>query len=321
MNRFIKKSIIFLPLLAVAYLFILFVIVITPLKNFIPNIKNNTGGPGQSLLRFREAQKIKNIDILFVGSSHTSKGFDNRIFAERNIRTFNLGSGLQTPQNSYYLLKEYVPSIVPKKIIMELYWDVFEYENGNEACIDITSNCPLSMEIVKMNFSTKEFKSINSMIANYLSRSLKPLAAYKQEKLSTETYVSGGYLEGTHLDSYTSNSIAAIKPHVVIIQKRQLNYLKDIIEYCYARAIPLLFVTAPVPKELLNSISNYDATIETIKNVIQPSQQPWINFNDPYYRDQLQLNSITDFDDANHLSQTGVIKFNTLLIDVLKKQP
>ena len=96
MKRFLIKSILFIPLLIAVYLLVLFIIVITPVKSFVPNIKTNTGGPGHSLLRFREAQETKNIDILFIGSSHTSKGFDNRLFAQHNLRAFNMGTGLQT---------------------------------------------------------------------------------------------------------------------------------------------------------------------------------------------------------------------------------
>ncbi len=297
---------------------VLFIIVITPVKSFVPNIKTNTGGPGHSLLRFREAQETKNIDILFIGSSHTSKGFDNRLFAQHNLRTFNMGTGLQTPQNSYYLLQEYVPEMRPKKIIMELFWDVLAYENGTEACIDITSNAPLSSEIIKMNVETKQFKLINSMLAGYLSRSLKPLNLAEQQKIKGETYISGGYLEGSHNDDYTRTSIAAIKNNNVVLQQKQLDYIVKISAYCKSQGIPLLFVTAPVPQELLNSISNYTAITDEIRNMTTLNKNEWINFNDPVYRDQLKLVTITDFDDANHLSQQGVIKFNTLLLNAIR---
>ncbi|HET6226834.1 MAG TPA: hypothetical protein VFF27_11185, partial [Bacteroidia bacterium] len=93
-----------------AYLLILFVAANTSLCRLITNIKTNVGGPGQSLLRFREAKQHIGVDLLFLGSSHASKGFDNRLFEKSYCKTsFNLGSGLQTPQNSFYILKQYAP--------------------------------------------------------------------------------------------------------------------------------------------------------------------------------------------------------------------
>jgi hypothetical protein len=320
MKLILKKSIFFLPLLIAVYLLVLFIVAITPLKKFIPTIKNNTGGPGQSLLRFREAETIRNIDFLIVGSSHASKGFDNRLFSEQDISTFNLGTGLQTPQNTYYILKKYVPSMKPKKIIMELFWDVLEYENGNEACIDITSNSPLSAEMIKMNCSTKEVKPINSMLVAYLSRSLHPLSACGQEKIPGETYIRGGYVESIHNDDVARQSIANIQPRSLIMNKKQIGYLKKTILYCKAQDIPIIFVTAPVPIELLNSITNYVSVVDNINNIMHSNKTHWLNFNDTKYRDKLELNSITDFNDRNHLSQAGVLKFNSLLIRLLKNK-
>ena len=69
-----------------------------------------------------------------------------------------------------------------------------------------------------MNVETKQFKLINSMLAGYLSRSLKPLNLAEQQKIKGETYISGGYLEGSHNDDYTRTSIAAIKNNNVVLQ-------------------------------------------------------------------------------------------------------
>lgn len=318
MKLILKKIVIFLPLLVLTYFLVLFLIAVTPIKKLIPTIKSNTGGPGQSLLRFREAENIRDIDFLIVGSSHASKGFDNRLFSKQNISTFNLGTGLQTPQNTYYLLEKYVPSIQPKRIIMELFWDVLEYENGNEACIDITSNSPISFEMFKMNCSTKEVKPITSMLVNYFSRSRESLAACEQKTIPGETYVSGGYLESIHDDEAARKAIAGIQPRRLMLNEKQLGYLKKIISYCKTQNTPLIFVTAPVPDELLNSLSNYPSVVKDISRILNSANVEWLNFNDEHYRNDLKLNSIEDFNDYNHLSQTGVIKFNSLLIERLK---
>ena len=44
------------------------------------NLKYSLGNNGHSFLRFKEAKEKRNIDILFLGSSHAYHGFDTRIF-------------------------------------------------------------------------------------------------------------------------------------------------------------------------------------------------------------------------------------------------
>ena len=319
MKLFIKNIFIFLPILLVSYVLILYILSVTPLKKIVPNIKDNIGGHGQSLLRFREASQVKNIDILFIGSSHASQGFDNRIFSSKNISTFNMGSGLQTPQNSYYLLKQYVPNIKPKSIIMELYWDVLEYENGNEACIDITSNSECSLNLIKMNLSTYNFKIINSMVANYISRATYPLNNFKSKNITNEKYISGGYFELAHNDEYVKKTIANLKPREIKLQEKQLLYLNKIINYCKTENITLLFVTAPVSEESLRNITNYSSIINKINGIMRKNNTQWLNFNDVFYRKKMNLKSVKDFNDGAHLSNKGVVKFNNLLIEELKK--
>jgi peptide methionine sulfoxide reductase MsrA len=295
------------------------VIANTPLKKIIPSISTNVGGHGQSLLRYREADTTKKTDILFLGSSHANKGFDTRIFHINNIAALNLGSGLQTPQNSFYLLKKYLPTIKTKLVIMELYWDVLEYKDGIEACIDITSNSTASINMIEMNLSTKNNLVINSMLASYFSSATKPLSSQNQKIIKGEQYIKGGYITGNYDRLFVKKSIKELKPRKLKLEQNQLNYLTKIIDYCKQHHTQLLFVTAPIPVEHLNYLTNYNNAISEIKNSISFSNILWLNFNDETYRTQLKLNTIEDFSDANHLNQNGVNKFNWVLIKEIKK--
>ncbi|MFN9798593.1 MAG: hypothetical protein ACK54P_01135, partial [Bacteroidota bacterium] len=46
----------------------------------LQNILYRRAGHGHSFSRFREADTTKNVDLLFLGSSHAYRGFDTRIF-------------------------------------------------------------------------------------------------------------------------------------------------------------------------------------------------------------------------------------------------
>jgi trehalose/maltose hydrolase-like predicted phosphorylase len=89
--------------------------------------------------------------------------------------------------------------------------------------------------------------------------------------------------------------------------------------YCKSEHITIYFVTAPLPDETLKSVTNYAYVNETIKKIMETKHFKWLDFNTPSIRQKLQLNTMEDFDDANHLSQNGVIKFNELLINLLQK--
>lgn len=109
------------------------------LGKWLLNAMTTTGGYGQMLLRLREVQKVKQVDLLFVGSSHVYRGYDPRIFTSQGIEAFNIGSSAQTPFNSYFLLKEYLPKIKAKYVVLDLYWGALG-NNGIESSIDILSN-------------------------------------------------------------------------------------------------------------------------------------------------------------------------------------
>ena len=65
-----------------------------------------------------EIDTIKNVDIIFLGSSHAYRAFDPDIFQNHGFSSFNLGSSSQSPLNSYFLMKKYIQKC--NTVIMEL---------------------------------------------------------------------------------------------------------------------------------------------------------------------------------------------------------
>ena len=81
-------------------------------------------------------RKIKNVDVLFLGSSHAYRGFDPRIFRKRGYSSFNLGSSAQTPSQTKVWLKRYLKHLNPKIVIYEVYPGTFS-SDGIEASLDL----------------------------------------------------------------------------------------------------------------------------------------------------------------------------------------
>ncbi|MFQ5607599.1 MAG: hypothetical protein ACE5GA_06610, partial [Candidatus Zixiibacteriota bacterium] len=75
-----------------------------------------------SLQRFREIEGARDVDILFLGSSHSYASFDPRVFSESALSSFNMGSASQSPLNTYSLLKRYYERLNPKVVVYEVYF-------------------------------------------------------------------------------------------------------------------------------------------------------------------------------------------------------
>lgn len=270
----------------------------------------NPGGWGQTLLRFRDIKKYSHADVIFAGSSHTYRGFDPRIFDNENLKSFNTGSTSQTPLNTYFILKKYLPLLSPKIIILELYPNGLTVD-GYESFTDLATNLEFSPEIIEMALSLKSLNAIKSLFEIYIKRIKKPLNKINQKIIENETYISGGYCESL---SCRKNDDPSPEPKEFILLDSQLNHLVKIIELSKKYNSELLVVIHPLPRDHFLSIKNYNQVSTRLKDMIEKNDSEYIDFN--YI---LPLDSHDHFKDDDHLNSAGVKLFNAALIDVLKK--
>ena len=137
-----------------------------------------TGGHGQTLKRFREVAKTENIDILFIGSSHSSRSFDPRVFARLGMSTINLGSNSQTPLNSYFLLEKYYKKLNPKLVVFEMYPTILQLD-GLEGFYELSSNLELDKNIWRMCQAVNHMHGYNSFVEQYLKSFFKPFVIHQ----------------------------------------------------------------------------------------------------------------------------------------------
>lgn len=97
------------------------------------------GGAGHSQLRFEEATSQKDVDLLFIGSSHAYRNYDTRIFNKNKLRCFNLGSTAQTPIQTLKILQSLGENLSPKYLIIDFFLPLF-YNEGIESSIDLLAN-------------------------------------------------------------------------------------------------------------------------------------------------------------------------------------
>lgn len=279
--------------------------------NWLPNVKYPLGGYGHTLVRMQEAKRVKDVDILFIGSSHVYRGFDTRIFEKHQLNAFNLGSSSQSPFVSYYLLKEHLPQLKPQVVVMDLFWGALSMSSV-EAGADIIANSEISENIIDMAWESKDIILLNSVLLSSIYQTFNPIDASLQESFKYDSYIEGGYVSTLEMKNrFSTNELISLKASKIEPAGIQLDYLKKIIALCKDHNIKLLFVVTPVSKEYLKSVENYNEYSALIKKIAERDNVVLIDYN---INQKLNLNTQIDFYDGHHLTQSGVIKFNELLI-------
>lgn len=303
MKRFLKSIILFIPLAAFVYL-----VLVALWGTFVPTLfqRNFTyplGGGGHMYTRVREIKTVKNIDILFVGSSHCYRGFDTRIFKKSGYTSFNLGSSSQTPLQTEILLKRYLTKVNPRLVIFEVSPMSF-WSDGVESSLDIIANDRIDWEITKLVAKQKSIRVINVFLYSIIDKALginKNITEPTSKNF--DTYIEGGFVEKNlnftdKLDSVKNKSplkveqFKAFENCLILLKQNNVNYL---------------LVQAPITKcnyVHYNAIGKFDSTMA--------SNGKYFNYNNI-----LNLNDTLHFYDSHHLNRVGVKAFNRHLVDTI----
>ncbi|SHF91299.1 hypothetical protein SAMN05444483_103207 [Salegentibacter echinorum] len=295
MKKFLKKLLLFLVITSCFYTLLIGFwgyYVPAPLR------RNLIYNPQEGYLdkKLSEIEKFKNVDVVFLGSSHAYRGFDTRIFKNHDISSFNLGSSAQTHIQTKYLLNTYLKNLRPKLVIYEVYPEMFTID-GVESTINIVSATDnINSGILKLLFQTKDIRSLNTALFSLFepSDSIVINPVFSEEDL----YVSGGFVE----KKLNYNSEAAVRKEWKPL-KKQLAAFKENINFLKSHNIPYLLVQAPYTFEY----SNYNRIEKFLSE-----DGIYYNFNDI-----VDLSANRDFYDDSHLNQIGVEKFNRELIRII----
>jgi len=308
MKKFLANVLLFIPFLLTSYF-----IFLIAWGSFAPghlrkNLIYGIGGYANMYSRICEAKKMHNVDILFLGASHTYRGFDPRIFKEYGYNTFNLGSPNQTPLQTEILLERYLNNLNPKLIIYEVHPWPFLLD-GVESALDLLANDKIDMSSVKMALILNNVKAYNTLIYSWYRQLFDLDNGFKEEmKKEDDTYISGGYVE----KKLSFNSPEAEKKEEIPVtlahwkpKAYQLIAFERILKIIKDKNIEMVFVQAPVTKMVFNVFDGNDK----FDAFISSKTDHYINFN--YL---MKLDDSLDFFDSHHLNQQGVRVFNEALL-------
>jgi tetratricopeptide (TPR) repeat protein len=317
----IKRIGLFLTGLAVFYLLILLILSnVRPLfaltddrsrdfslHQLIARNYYSPGWSGQSLRRFREIEKYKDVDILFIGSSHCSRSFDSRTFSRLGVTSFNMGSDSQAPLNSYYLLKKYFDRLNPRLVIFEIYPDILEFD-GLEGYYDLLVNLPLSKEIIQMGLAVNNPQAINALITRAAFSITNSIEDIRQNEIRNETYIEGGYLYAEIV--HGGDNFGPRRD--INVSDTQIKYVHRIIDFVKGRGSEMLMLVAPIPRERREVMTNYDAVSAQIGAIADNHDIRYFDFNE-----SLNLDTRDQFRDYHHMNANGAKVFSYALIDSL----
>ncbi len=266
------------------------------------NIIYKRGGYGHTYSRLSDADKLKDIDVMIIGSSHAYRGMDTRIFKENGIKVFNLGTSSQTPLQTEVLVKYYMERLQPELIIFETNPGSFA-SDGVESSLDILANLPeINKEAFYMAFEINNVKTYNTLIFSFLNEIiLKQTPINEPVNLGFDTYVKGGGFVERDMAFYKKDHLPMRDLH---FKNYQVEAFERIIDFFIQNDINYFLVKTPVTVDHQRSIRN--------NKEIDSFFLSYGKFKN--YNKTLLLKDDLHFYDSNHLNQFGVELFTKEVI-------
>ena len=302
MRRFLVKILCFGLCFSLAYILVLPIWVKLMPKPF----KKNIQFVESDVLYYsaEELKETKNVDILFIGSSHVYRGVDPRLFESAGFKIFGLGTSGQTHEQTEVLLKRYLDQLNPRLIAYEVYPLLFGYD-GTGSSISLLGSLDMQEDFYPLVEEHFSLKMLNSLIYAKISELIPFFRNTKLIANKSESYIGSGFIEEKNKPGYTSQPIQAFNwsfyDYQVDAFKRNLELIQD-------QGIPVLLYKAPVTKHYESSVLNE----VTFDSLMQTTNVPYFNFSPS----DLLVDTL-HFYDKDHMNFEGVQIFNKELMDSL----
>lgn len=267
------------------------------------NVEYRLGHADHTYTRLREADTTHGVDVLFMGSSHSYRTFDPRMYPE--MKVMNMGSSNQTPIQTEALLHRYLKTLSPRLVVIEVHPDIMMYD-GVESTLYLLCNSRPSWEMVPAVVRSHNAKvyctAVYAMLHNGLGRAF---AEYEEPAdIAGNVYVQGGYVERP-MEHYApqAHPRQTIRP-----LKNQRAALQRCVEYLKRQGVPYVLVEVPDTKVLMDSYDNLDEFQREMS-----AYGPFVGKRVAALDDSLHY-----YDDS-HLNQRGVEVYNEMLRDSVIK--
>lgn len=271
------------------------------------NLVYAKGQRGHTYSRLRDAEKVKNPDILIFGTSLAFKGYDTRILDANGISAFNLGTAGETPVQTEFMIRRYLKKIDPEYVIYEVNAEWFT-TGRIESALDIISNLPyIDWKTVKMAVRMNKVRVYNNLIYSFYKAQLAPDDGFVEPvRKKADLYIPGGGFVETQI---MHNHPVEISPRKLYFSEKQKRAFERSLDYMDDLGVKYILVMSPITNHRYNAFENTKEIDEYFS-----SKGTYKNFN--YIE---ELDDSLDFGDSRHLNQNGVVIFDREVIKYLKE--
>jgi hypothetical protein len=271
------------------------------------------------------------IDVLFLGGSHTQGGYDVSFIEENTgLNVFNCSSVRQTTQISYYLLKYVNENHEIKQVWLDLTYHVQALKAPEKyatyLAMDYIDDKELKYECLFKSFgveglmngimpclhsSSIGFRTIKLLVKGENLENPYEYVTWEDERYAGQGFV---YRNTTMTSDFTFDDSVYINPDN-LISDYAMGYLNRIIEYCNDNDIGLILVSPPITDVALVESGYYQEFIDCVRKVASANGLEYLDFS-LTKKDALSL-CMSDYQNYSHLNGQGAEKFSECVSKIL----
>lgn len=323
------KAIVFKPL------FLIVIIVLTCMGlNFIlvpPHTSNTIG----TFMTDFKSQK-EDVDILFLGSSRSFRGIDTASLSEDlNMNIFNLSQETPSYASIYHVFLEAYKYSKPKEVFLEVSTRNFIRSYGSRDSYiyrfltgENRENFKSFFNIKYNDFSLFEFSNfLEYFSSGDFKQNIQFKIAAMQGNISKSVNSKGKYKGKGYLEAYSiakQENLVLPKSYFIdgklwedsFVNKNQIQYFYDIIEFCQNNEIKVTLYSPLYYKDILMSnkedFMKFDLFID---NILNQYNIEYLDFS------KIRKNFLTItadmFFDANHCNFNGAAALEPIIAEIL----
>lgn len=270
------------------------------------------------------------LDALILGSSHAFRSYHPATLEQEGSlenSAFNFGSSAQSPVTAYFVLEEVLQRHEPKLVILDLYVMTLTGDSQlNNARINYR---PMQAGTVKKTFLREGFsfkEQIKLLLfpsyvyRDHFKHKIKKLFGRKYLPFGKGRYDTQGFAFNTDtLDLKKlqyDNQFSRFDIHADQMTERNLLYAKKIIERCKEANIPILLMSAPMPKVSVDFIKEYPQISGQFKAFAEANKVPFYDFNTDRVE---ELKDEFHYYDDDHLNLSGAKIFSKSVGELIRE--
>ena len=274
----------------------------------------------------------RNIDCLYLGSSHVYCDINPFMMDELNGKNnFNLASGSQQLNGSYYLLREADRQNELEHVYLEMYYylstgtvgiysgNVLNNQRNMDymrpslnklqymlAASDPRQYAETFFPFVRYRSKLFDYWYVRDMVRHKETEDYRNYVMNLTDENGTVCYPGKGYYDTTRrlTESALRWTSSCYRMEEEPLTEDAEKYLREIIEYCRKKQIGITLFSSPVYELQILSTEHYDRYAEQIERIASEYGIEYYDFN-LCREEYLPIQQTENFMDIGHLNATG----------------